>query len=75
MIRFLLDRLASRAQPATCHPLAWRHDPLGHPSVQAMDTRALADLPIPAEVPRPAVAVAVRTQAPGSVSRRACINC
>ncbi|TPP09626.1 hypothetical protein [Rhizobium glycinendophyticum] len=29
----------------------WRHDPLGHPALLAMNQRALADLPMVAEVP------------------------
>lgn len=29
----------------------WRHDPLGHPALQDMSLRELADLPMVAEVP------------------------
>ncbi|MFC3318410.1 hypothetical protein ACFOHY_16475 [Rhizobium rosettiformans] len=39
---------------STPAPHDWRHDPMGHPTVRDMSLRELADLPMVAEVPKPA---------------------
>lgn len=46
----------TRAEAATDD---WRHDPMGHPALQRMGLRDLADLPMVAEIPTRALKVEV----------------
>jgi len=40
-----------RRKPVAPTSRDWRHDPMGHPALQEMSLRELADMPMVAEVP------------------------
>lgn len=53
----------------------WRHDPLGHPALLAMNQRALADLPMVAEVPVRVGTVEVDARSGQGVSQELSCRC